>query len=83
MGRATPTQQAEPAHQQQAIPLSSLLEMLMASSGEQKPDPHWVQNLKRLVDPNVDPRGELIPRNPNVDPGLNRPGPRVGDVLGV
>jgi hypothetical protein len=71
MGRATPTQQAEPAHQQQAIPLSS------------KPDPHWVQNLKRLVDPNVDPRGELIPRNPNIDPGLNRPGPRVGDVLGI
>ena len=43
----------------------------------------WTEQLKRLVNPYVDPRMEQQPRYPNTDQGLNRTGPRVGEVIGV
>jgi hypothetical protein len=45
---------------------------------QRDPDAPWVQNLKRLVDPNVDPRAITQPQNQNTDPGLNRLGPQIG-----
>src|SRR4029077_4095281 len=43
-------------------------------------DSLWVQTLKRLVNPYVDPRAETVPPRANTDPGLNRQEPRIGDV---
>jgi hypothetical protein len=50
---------------------------------QKDPDAPWVQNLKRLVDPNVDPRAVMAPQYQNTDPGLNRLGPQIGEVVGT
>jgi len=50
------------------------------SDGQDAP---WVQNLKRLVNPYADPRMEQPPRYPNIDPGLNRTGPRIGEAIDI
>jgi hypothetical protein len=52
----------------------------IATGGQDAP---WVQNLKRLVQPNVDPRAVIAPPYQNTDPGLLRTGPRIGDVIGT
>ncbi len=44
-------------------------------------DAPWVQNLKRLVQPNVDPQAVVTPQYQNTDPGLNRLGPRMGSEV--
>ena len=46
-------------------------------------DALWVENLKRLVQPNADPNMLLQPRYPNTDPGLIRLAPRVGDTENI
>jgi hypothetical protein len=69
------------ASQHVGVPPDVLHGMLQSQST----DAPWVQNLKRLVQPNVDPRGlvQPQPQYQNTDPGLTRLGPRVGDVLGT
>ncbi|HEY2617803.1 MAG TPA: hypothetical protein VGI78_10730 [Acetobacteraceae bacterium] len=49
----------------------------------QSTDSPWVQNLKRLVQPNIDPRGVVQPQYQSTDPGLNRQGPQVGNMMGA
>jgi hypothetical protein len=56
---------------------------VLHSMVQNDPDAPWVQNLKRLVDPSVDPRALVAPQYQNTDPGLNRTGPVVGEVLGT
>ena len=89
---------ADDAAAQRAAALAALYQAVTAGSQAPAPGPGllgitanddgstdapWVQNLKRLVHPDVDPRALVTPRNRNTDPGLNRLGPRVGDVLGT
>jgi hypothetical protein len=57
-----------------------VLHSLLSQSSTDAP---WVQNLKRLVQPNIDPRAVVQPQYQSTDPGLNRQGPRVGDVVGT
>lgn len=56
---------------------------MVADAGNQgqSTDSPWVQNLKRLVQPEIDPRSLLNPRYKNTDPGLNRLGPRMGNEV--
>jgi hypothetical protein len=68
-GTATPTDQQ-----------LGFLRQLIATGGQDAP---WVQNLKRLVQPNVDPRAVIVPSYQNTDPGLLRTGPRIGDIIGT
>lgn len=60
---------------------ATALQLARAGMPDQSTDAPWVQNLKRLVQPNVDPRSLINPRFQNTDPGLNRLGPRVGSEV--
>ena len=42
-----------------------------------QPDAFWVQNLKRLIQPETDPNSLLPPRNQNTDQGINYLSPRI------
>lgn len=62
-----------------ASPMLSMLDYVRQQMAQG--DAPWTNNLKRLVNPSIDPNALVPPPDPNTDPGLNRTGPRVGDVL--